>query len=813
MTDLIHDIRYGFRTLLKRPGFTILAVLTLALGIGATTSIFSVINGVVLQPLPFDDPGELVQVWTTQPENDQDNWCGAKFIDVMEQSTSFEELAGLCGASLTLTGYDLPRMLQGVSVTSNWFEMLGIGAWRGRVLSSEIDLPGGNRVVVLRHSLWLTEFGGDEGIIGRSIELNGEPYTVVGILAPGVGYPERARFWASSKYRAPDPPFDLGGDPTTIRGAEYFSVFARLDDGASLDQAALELEAIGAGLREQHPEMDPEGGFNIVHLRDAIVGDVRSILLTLFGAVGFVLLIACANVANLLLVRASGREREISVRMAIGATRTRVIRQLVTESAVLAVMGGLLGLAFAFGGTDLLLTLVPEEIPRMASVAVDWTVLGFTMFIALSTGILFGLVPAFQSSGGDLMTAVREGGGKHTAGRSRKNLRNSLIVGEVAISLILLVGAGLMVRTFMTLNQVHPGFDPVNVHTARVWIPESRYGEDALVTGFYREVIERLEARPEVEGAAAVLSLPIDPGITGTLAFSIMGRIDEPGQQPVCGFQLVSADYFRIMGIPLLSGRALEESDNENAPRVAVINQALAEEFWPGENPLGKQVTWGDPSDAEAEWTEIVGVVGSTRFESLDSEPRTEIFRPYSQDSMPFLTMVVNSRAESDMVFSLMRQAVAEIDSDQPVTQMAGMEEILSTSLAQRRFNMQLLGLFSLVALIMAAVGLYGVLSYTVAQRSGEIGIRIALGAGFSTVISLIVRDGFRLVLIGLAAGLAGALLMVRVITNHIYGIDTYDPASLLLGIVTMAVVALAACLFPAWRAARVDPMVVLNRE
>ncbi len=813
MTDLIHDIRYGFRTLLNRPGFTILAVLTLALGIGATTSIFSVINGVVLQPLPFRDPGQLVQVWTTQPENDRDNWSGATFIDVMEQCGSFEEFAGICGASLTLTGYDLPRMLMGASVTSNWFEMLDIGAWRGRVIISEVDLPGEDRVVVLRHGLWQTEFGGDEGVIGRSIELNGELYTIVGILAPGVGYPESAQFWASSRYRVPDPPFDFGGDPSTVRGAEYFNVIARLDDGVTLAQAGSELDVVGAGLRQQYPAMDPDGGYNIVPLRDAIVGDVRSILLTLFGAVGFVLLIACANVANLLLVRASGREREIAVRMAIGATRTRVIRQLVTESAVLAFMGGILGLTFAFGGTDLLLSLVPEEIPRMASVAVDWTVLGFTMLIALATGLLFGLVPALQSSDGNLMTAVREGGGRHTAGRSRRNLRNGLIIGEVAISLILLVGAGLMVRTFMALNDVDPGFDPVDVHTARVWIPESRYGEDALVTGFYREVIERMDARPEIEGAAAILSLPINPGITGTLAFSIQGRPAEPGQDAVAGFQLVSADYFRIMSIPLLSGRALEPGDDENGPRVVVVNQALAEEFWLGENPLGKQVTWSDPTDAETEWSEIVGVVSNTRFASLDTEPRTEIYRPYSQSSMPFLTMVIRSRAESEAVFSLLRQVVAEIDADQTVTEMISMEEVLSTSLAQRRFNMQLLGLFSLIALLMAAVGLYGVLSYTVAQRSSEIGVRVALGAESRNVIGLIVRDGFRLVVIGLAAGLAGSLLMVRVISNHVYGIDAYDPASLITGLVLMAMVAMVACLVPAWRAARVDPMVVLNRD
>jgi len=813
MTSLLHDIRYGFRTLMKRPGFTVVAALTLALGIGATTSIFSVVNGVVLQPLPFTDPDRLVRIWSTSPDDDRDNWDGATFVDVREQCGSFRELAGMTGANLTLTAYDLPRMLRGVSVTSNWFDMLGIGAWRGRVLSSEADLPGEDRVVVLSHGLWQVDFGGDEGVIGRSIELNDEPYTVVGILAPGVGYPETAQFWASARYRVPDPPFDFGGDPAENRGAEYFHAFARLRDDTSIDQARAELEVIGIGLRERYLEFSSDEGFNMVPLRESIVGDVRSIIMTLFGAVGFVLLIACANVANLLLVRASGREREIAVRMAIGATRTRIVRQLVTESAILALVGGTLGLTFALLGTDLLLSIVPEEIPRVASVTIDWAVLGFTMVVSLATGMLFGLVPALQSSGGGLMNAVREGGGKHTAGRTRRKLRNGLIVGEVAVSLILLVGAGLMVRTFLVLNEVHPGFEPENVHTARVWIPESRYSEEVQVTGFYREVIERMEVRPGIDGAAAVLSLPINYGLSGTLAFNIQDRPAEPGQEPVCGFQLVSADYFRIMGIPLLSGRMLERADDERGPQVAVINQALAEGLWPGENPLGKQVTWGDPSDDGTEWAEIVGIVGNTLFESLDSEPRSEIFRPFSQSPMPFLTMVIKSRAESEMVFSSLRQVVADIDPDQPVTDMMSMGEVLSTSLAQRRFNMQILGLFALAALLMAAVGLYGVLSYSVAQRSGEIGVRMALGAGSWNVIGLIVRDGFRMVLIGLGAGVAGALLLTRLVSNLIYGVSASDPVTLLLGIFLLAAIAFLACLLPAWRAARIDPMVVLTRE
>ncbi len=813
MADFLHDIRYGIRTLLKRPGFTVIAVLTLALGIGATTSIFSIVNGVVLQPLPFREPDRLVRVWSTTPDSDRDNWDGATFIDIREQSDSFDELAGICGANLTLTGYDLPRMLRGASVTSNWFEMLGIGAWRGRVLASGTDLPGENRVVVLSHGLWQVEFGGDEGVLGQSIELNDEPYTVVGILAPGVGYPETAQFWASSRYRVPDPPFPLGGDPADNRGAEYFDTFARLKDDVSLEQARTELESIGLGLRQEYPGFSADEGYNIVSLREAIVGDVRSILMTLFGAVGFVLLIACANVANLLLVRASGREREIAVRMAIGATRTRVIRQLVTESAILALVGGILGLTFAFWGTELLLALVPEEIPRVASVAVDWTVLGFTMFISMATGLLFGLLPALHSSGGNLMNAVREGGGKHTAGRTRRNVRNGLIISEVAVSLILLVGAGLMVRTFMALNEVNPGFDPELVHTARVWIPGSTYSEDVQVTGFYREVLDQMKARPGIDGAAAVLSLPINPGLTGTLAFNIQDRPVEPGQDPVCGFQLVSEDYFRIMGIPLLSGRTLEQTDNENGPQVVVINQALAEEMWSGENPLGKQVTWGDPTDPETLWAEIVGVVGNTRFESLDSEPRSEIFRPFSQSPMPFLTMVIKSRAESEMVFSTLRQVVADIDPDQPVTEMVSMVEVLSTSLAQRRFNMQLLGLFALTALLMAAVGLYGVLSFSVAQRSSEIGVRVALGAGSWSVIGLIVRDGFRMVLIGIGAGVVGALLLARLVSNLIYGVNSFDPLTLFSGIVLLAAIAFLACLLPAWRAARIDPMVVLTQE
>ena len=811
--NLVHDLRYGIRMLIKRPGFTVIAVLTLALGIGASTSIFSVLNGVVLKPLPFPDSEKLVRIWTSSQEDDHDAWDGATFVDVQDRNDSFEEIVGYNGKGFNLAEDGPPQVLRGFSVTPNWFLMFGVDAEIGRTLSPDIDIPGSERTIVLSQRLWQSQFGGDETIIGQTLEFSEESFTVVGVMPTGFNFPEGTEIWAASQYRSPDPPFDFGADPAEVRGAEYFAVLGRLKQGVTIQQAQSEMDAIGARFREEYPDTKADEGFNIVYLRDSIVGDIRPVLFTLFGAVGFVLLIACANVANLLLVKASGRDKEVAVRMALGANRTRIIGQLITESILLALCGGFLGVLFALWGTDALLALVPEDIPRAMEVTADLGVLGFAMAISLITGILFGMAPALQYSSRNLQESIREGSGRHASGRKGNRVRNLLIIGEVAISLLLVVGAGLMMRTFFTLSAVNPGFDPTDVCSARVWIPTSRYDEDVKVRNFYREVIDGVKRIPGVESAGAVLSLPVNSGINGSLSFTIEGRPVEPGYEPVSGYQLMSSDYFRTIGIPLLQGRTFTETDNEDAPMVAMINKALAVEMWPGENPIGQRVTWGDAISDDVEYATIVGIVGTTRHSGLDEESRTEIYRPYSQAPMPFMTLVVKSKMEESSIVSALRSVVAEVDPGQPVIEAMMMDQVLSESLGQRRFNMLLLGLFAGAALLMAAVGLYGILSFSVTQRAREIGISMALGATTSHIVGNIVREGFRLILIGLVIGTFGAMVLTRLITSLIYGVNATDPITFILGILLMIVVALTASFLPALRASRVDPMIALRIE
>lgn len=813
MGNLLQDIRYGLRVLVKNPGFTAVAVLTLALGIGATTSIFSVVNGIILRPLPYHDSERLISMYVAEERDDRDNWSGATFVDVVAACESFEHIAAIDEKNLILAEGDVPLVIKGVTVTPNWFIMLGVEAHAGRSLSPDIDTPGAERTAVINYGLWQSQFGGDESVVGRTLTLSDELYTIVGVMPVDFNYPSTAQIWIAPRYRVPDPPFEFGIDPAENRGAQYFDVVGRLKEGVTLQQARAEMDAIAVRMEEDFPDTKAGERFNLIPLHESLVGDVRPLLLVLFAAVGFVLLIACSNVANLLLVRASGREREIAIRMAMGAKRQRIVRQLINESVLLALLGGLLGLLLALWGTDALLAIAPEDIPRAAEVAVDLRVLIFTVLISILTGLLFGLAPALQCSNQRIQQTIRESGIRHAAGRRGGRIRSSLIVGEVAVSLLLLVGAGLMVRTFLKLGAVDPGFDSRNLLTARVWIPETRYDDISKVRGFYRDVIEQVRALPGVESSGAVLSLPIHSGITGTLGFSIEGRTSEPGRVPVAGYQISTFDYFPTMGIPLLRGELFSENDDENTPSVAVINQALLERYWQGEDPIGKRITWGDPENEETDWTTIIGIVANTRFEGLDTDPRPEVFRPYLQDPFPFMTLVVRSGLEVGAVVTGLRRAVAEIDPVQPVTEIMSMERILSVSLGEQRFNMLLLGMFALAALIMAAVGLYGVLSFSVTQRYREIGILMALGAPSNRMIGQILREGFGMVLIGLLIGILGALAMTGLIANLVYGVRPIDPVSFLIGILLLSVVALAASYIPARKASRMDPVTAIRTE
>lgn len=813
MSSIVQDIRYAVRGFARTPGFVGVAVITLALGIGATTAIFSVVNGIVLRPLPFPAPDRLVRLYSTEGGEGRDNHSGANFLDIRAESQSFEDLAGFIPGRFNLTGAETPQVVRGAVVTPDFFSVLGVDALLGRALSREADAPGGERTVVLRYSLWQSRYAGDVKVVGRPLVVDGQQYTVVGVMPRGFGYPPNAEFWAASQYRVPDPPFDFGTDPAEVRGAEYFAAVGRLKSDIDLSRAQAEMTMIAGRLAEAYPEENAAEGLLLVPLRESVVGDVSSTLYILLGAVGFLLLIACANVASLLLVRAWGRGRELALRSALGASRGRIVRQLLTESVVLAFLGGIVGLLVAVWGTNALLTLAPEGIPRVSEVGADLRLLAFALSIVLGTGVLFGLAPSLQAFAGRPAESGVIAGARLTAGRARSRLRHGLIVGEVAVSLLLLVGAGLTVRTYMALNHVHPGFDPHQTLSARVEIPETRYPTDIEQSEFYREVLERVSAIPGVRSAGGVLSLPINAGISGNLLFSIEGRQAAPGEEWQSGYQLASPDYFRTLGIPVLRGRIFAQGDGPDASRVAVINQALADLYWRDEEPIGQRVTWGDPTDENVDWTTIVGIVGNTRQDGLEEAPRPEIFRPYAQAPMPFMTLVVRSDVEATGLTTAIRNAVLEVDPAQPIYEVKTMERVLSDSLGSRRFSMYVLGVFAVTALVLAAVGLFGVLTFSVSQRSKEIAIRMALGARAGGVIARVVGEGLGLAAIGLLIGTLGAVALTRYMASMVYGVSTADPKTFVSGIALFVLVALVASWIPALRAAHADPMNVLKAE
>lgn len=816
MSSTMQDMRYAIRGLSRSPGFAAVAVVTLALGIGASTSIFSVVNGVLLRPLPFPESDRLAALYDVQEDGQRDNHSGANFVDMRDRSRSFVALAGHRGMRYSVVGGGTPEMIRGSNVTSDFFEVLGTQALLGRVLSPDADVPGTERAVVLSYAIWQSHFAGDVEVLGQTLKMNDEQHTVVGVMPPGFAYPESSRFWTSSRYEVPESPVSVGDDPASVRNLSWFSVVGRLGQDVSFEQAQAEMSMISAQLTEEYPESNTGAGDDIlvVRLQDDMVGDVRASLFVLLGAVGLLLLIACANVANLLLVRASGREREMAVRVALGAGRVRILRQLVTEGVVLAFAGGTIGFVLALWGTRALLGLAPDGIPRVSEVGVDLTVMAFTLAAAVGTGVLFGLAPALQAFGSGVGRAAAVGGTRQTAGRARSRLRGTLIVGEVAVSLLLLVGAGLMIRTLANLTRVDPGFSVDNVLSARVWIPASRYQEDEQVIAFYSETLERVRAIPGVQSAGAILSLPINAGINGTFGFAIENRPVAPDEDgPLAEFQIASAGYFETMGIPLIKGRLLTQADDSEAPNVAVVNEALAQHYWSGEDAIGKRVCFCDPEEGDADWITVVGVVGNTRQFGLDEPAKPEIYQPYLQGSLPYMTLVVKSGLDPAAITSTVRRAVMEVDPEQPLSGVATLEQVLFESLGSRRFNMTLLGVFALAALVLAAVGLYGVLSFSVAQRSNEIGIRMALGARAGRVVGNVMRQGLGLAAVGLAIGTAGALALTRLMTSMIHGVSATDPVALIGGgLLLVSVAGLASCI-PALRASRVDPIKALRTD
>lgn len=805
---LWQDFSFGLRMLAKNPGFTSVAVLALALGIGANSAIFSVVNTVLLRPLPYQDPDRIVMVWEDGSSHGFpiNVTSAANYIDWRDQNQVFEGMAVIGRASFNLTGAGEPERIDGRRVSANLFPLLGVDAELGRTFLPEEDSPGASRVVILSHRLWQRRFGARPDIIGQRLILNAESYEVVGVMPPAFQFPGRDdQLWvpiAFTPQQAPD------------RGNNSFEVVARLKPAVSTAQAESEMDTIVARLQQQYPNEVKTQGAVVIPLHEQVVGDIKPALLILLGAVGFVLLIACANVANLLLARAAARQREIAVRLALGASRRRLIRQLLTESILLSAIGGVVGSLVALCGVSLLKAFIPREITQMTAVGVDGNVLAFTFGVTLLTGLVFGVAPALQASRFNLNDTLKEGGRDSAIGRRGNRLRSLLVIAEVAISLVLLMGAGLLINSFLRLRNVDPGFRSDNLLTMRIALPQLKYPDHARRRAFYGELLNRVEALPGVRSAAVTNWIPLT--LQGdTFGISIEGRPDPGAQEmPDVVTRVVSPSYFNTMGIELLRGRPFDEGlDRAGSAPVAIISETMARRLWPGEDPLGKRIKPGR-SDSDEEWITVVGVAEDVRQFELTTEPTLQMYLSYSQPSF-FAPghLVVRTEVEPASMAAPVREAVWAIDKDQPVSDIRSMEEIFSESIARHRFSMLLLGIFAGVAMLLGTVGIYGVVSYSVAQRTHDIGVRMALGAQRSNVLRMIVGHGLKLVLIGVAIGLVAAYILTRLMQSLLFGISATDPATFVAVPVVLVAAATLASYIPARRATRIDPLTALRYE
>ncbi len=812
LEEFWQDLRYGARTLVKNYGFTLIAVFTLALGIGANTAIFSVVNGVLLRPLPYKDPQRLVSVFAPRRLDQEFLISSGGFTVLRDQNQVFEQVAAFLPMldSSSITGDGDPEFLGGMTVSANLFTLLGVEAKYGRAFLPEEEKPGSDRVVVISHRLWQRRFGSDQKIIGRTIALNHEPYTVVGVMPPELRFPLDGTLtgWLPREIDIYAP---LALTPEEINNQrKVLPVIARLKSQVSIEQAQAEMTGVAARIKRQYPDTNIDESVTLAPFHQQVVGRVKLALMILLGAVGFVLLIACANVANLLLARAAGRRKEMAVRAALGAGRWRMIRQLLTESALLAMLSGLLALLPAFWGVGLLRRIIPENLPRADEIGIDGAVFGFTLLVSLSAGILFGLIPAFQASRVNLSDALKEGA-RGYGGSGNNRLRNLLVVSEVALALALLVGAGLMLRSFIRLMDVDSGLNPQNVLTVDIRLSRSRYSPPQQAA-FFQQLLERLRALPGVQAAGAVYPMPLS-GMEENVVFDIEGRLPPvAGEQRTAGPRDVSAGYFKAQGIQLLKGRVFTESDSGDTPPVVVINEAMARRYWPDQDPIGRRISF-DSRNGQPIWRQIAGVVKSVRHMALNEEPRSEIYIPFTQHPLAFMTLVARTDGDPLNIVAAVRSRVQAVDQDQPISNVRTMEGRLAGAVSQRRFDLILLAIFAGLALSLAAIGIYGVMSYLVAQRAHEIGVRMALGAQTGDVLRLIIRQGMALTLTGVSIGLIAAFGLTRLLRNLLFDLSATDPLTFIVTALLLTMVALLACYLPARRATKVDPMIALRSE
>jgi len=817
----MQDLRYGVRTLLKHPGFTLIAVLTLAVGIGASTSIFSVVNAVLLNPLPYEEPDRLMMVWDSNAElgREHDGPSPGNFLDLQQQNGLFSSATAWFVTARTLTDAQDAEQVQCAQVSSNFFTTLRVRAASGRVFSTT-DTQGvvmslatqyvaGDRTVVVSDALWRRRYGGDPGLVGRQITINGVDWQVIGIMPAGFALPDReVDLWA---------PWDIPRTyaerfPTGMpRDFRFLHVVGRLQPGVTTEQARSQLDSFSAALAEQHPKSNRGWRMKLVPMLEEQVGKTRPMLGLLFAAVALVLVIVCANVVSLLLARGATRQREIAVRAALGASRARLVGQLLTESLLLAGLGGIGGLWLSSFGLDALIALAPEGIPRLDEVAIDRRVLLFTVAVSVLTGALVGLIPALRSSKTDLTIALKEGGNKGAAGGRSHRLRHTLVVAELAVALVLLAGAGLMMRSFARILAVDPGFDSRNLLTMHISLNGAAYGQGKSAI-YYQQLIQRLQSLPSVVSAAAVTTLPMSKaGVDFDRPYWRAGEAEPGGEADKAAIRMATPEYFGTIGIPILAGRNFTAQDRRETPAVIVVSESFARKVWPDGQAIGRQLMLDYNRGKYA--YQVVGITRDIRYYGLKSEPKPEVFIPHAQNAYLPMNVIVRTAADPMQMLGAVRQEVRALDPAQPVSRVDTMERLVARWIAPDRFSLWLLGLLAVIALLLAAVGIYGVLSFTVSQRTQEIGVRMALGARKEDVLKLVVGQGLQLVAIGVAIGLAGASALTRLMKTLLFGVSATDPATFVIVALLLAFVTLFACWLPARRAAKVDPITALRQE
>jgi putative ABC transport system permease protein len=814
LESMIQDVRYGLRMLAKKPGFTAVAILTLALGIGANTAIFSVVNAVLLRPLPFPEPERLVSVHGTDLRNNERGrpLSYPDFADLRAQTHTLQSVAVYDTTTFTLTEVGEPVHLQASEASPELFALLRATPEIGRLFTA-VDDEKDARVVILSDHVWRSRFGADPNIQNRQIKLSGKAYSVAGVMPPQFQFPLAAEpmdFWTTtaSFHRSSDGDTPIDAE----RGSHFLKVIGRLKSGVTLEQANAELASIGEGLANQFPDTNRHLSLGAQPESEALVGDARPALLMVLGAVSLLLLIACANIANLLLARAASRQQEISVRVSMGAGRGRVVRQLLTESVLLSLAGGVAGLIIAVWGTRILTSVPSIRIPRLSSADVDWRALGFTLVVSVITGLLFGVVPALHSMRFDLFRTLKDGGRTATEGVGRSRMRGLLVIGEVSLAVVLLIGASLLLESTAHLLRTSPGFDPHGVLTFNIDLPDTRYGKPEQSISFYKDLIGRIRALPGVQSASGVLPLPMSSEIIRT-TFEIQGRPIAKSDLPRTQFRTIALGYFQTMRIPLIRGRDFSEDDDAKANPVVIINQTLARQIFPNEDPIGKHIKPGVSASGPDRMREIVGIVGDVKHRNLWQKTDPESYVPYDQTPIGSMIVVVRSAGDPMQLLPAVREQVHAIDAELPVYTAQTLEQYVSDSLAQRRFTSVLLGVFAGSGLLLAIVGLFGVVSYSVEQRTHELGVRLAVGAERGDILKLVLGYGMRMTAVGIAAGIGGTLAVSRVLASQLYGVTSTDPVTFITIALILLAVALAACYVPARRATRVDPMVALRYE